>query len=92
MTSTDCVRDTTEVGTEAGHHCAATAYAVHPAAPTTTASTSEVTYACQGPASPDGTCLATLHPQQFTAFGFGALLVVLLLAALVVAQLRRPRA
>jgi hypothetical protein len=95
ITGTACTRQVDAVGTETGHHCVAASYEPLPAPdpyPTAQTVTTETTYACQGPASPDGTCLAVLHPQQFSAYGFGLALVVVLLTAIVVAQLRRGRA
>lgn len=42
--------------------------------------------------APDGSPVYVLHPQQFAAFGVGLVLIVVLLSALLVAQLRRPQA
>ena len=42
--------------------------------------------------APDGSPVYVLHPQQFTSLGVALVLVVLLLSALLVAQLRRPQA
>lgn len=42
--------------------------------------------------APDGSAVMVLHPQQFTSLGVGLVLVVLLLSALLVSQLRRPLA
>lgn len=44
-----------------------------------------------GTVAPDGSTVVVLHPQQFTSFGVALVLIVLLLAALLVAQLRRPQ-
>jgi hypothetical protein len=89
-TAWDCDVDEDGLGGEVGHHCVTTSYAVIPAAPAATVA--EATYVCQGPTAPDGSCLAVVHPQQFTAVGFALVLIVVLLAALVVAQIRRARA
>ena len=43
-------------------------------------------------AAPDGVPFVVLHPQQFTSFGVALVLIVMLLAASLVAQLRRPLA
>lgn len=55
----------------------------------TAAPTAEPSAGTTSTSSQDVACLAVLHPQQFTAYGVGLALVLLLLSALLVAALRR---